>query len=148
MRLGDFSHTPAVTSPPGRPIVEIAGIMRDLDVGSVIVVDDAGRVGGIVTDRDLAVRGLAAGLDPTTPVEAVMSASVVTAGPDTDVFEAAEALSVAGCRRLPIVDDAGHPIGIVTVDNLSIMANEQMNRLVEVIASETRPDGGASLRAG
>jgi CBS domain-containing protein len=138
MRLGDLSHSPAVTSPPGRPIVEIAGLMRDLDVGSVVVVDDTGRIAGIVTDRDLVLRGLANGLDPTTAVEELMSRPVIDADPDTDVFEAAEALSVAGCRRLPIVDDHQHPIGIVTVDNLSIMANEQMNRLVEVIASETR----------
>jgi len=61
MRVSELMHTPAVTCRPGATMAEVARLMRDRNVGSVVVVDDVGYLAGIVTDRDVAVRGVGEG---------------------------------------------------------------------------------------
>lgn len=96
-----------------------AAIMRDNDIGSVIVMND-GRVAGIVTDRDLVVRGLAEGFDPGgSPIGAVASPSAICLGPEASTDDAVRQMRESSVRRLPVCDGAGHPVGIVSLGDLA-----------------------------
>ena len=89
---------------PETPVREVARLMEEEDVGSLPVVDEGARLVGIVTDRDVAVRVVGAGLDPeATRVGEVASADVMTLGPDDDHDEALGLMARAKVRRLPIV---------------------------------------------
>src|SRR5213079_2496387 len=100
------------------PILAVAQIMRDEDIGSVIVTD-ADQVRGLVTDRDLVVRAIAEGLNPATEtIDAVYSGSqLVTIEPSTPIEEAVKLMRSHAVRRLPVVD-AGRPIGVVSLGDL------------------------------
>src|SRR5215207_10299739 len=89
---------------PDNTLVEAAGLMRELDVGSLPVCD-AEEVVGMVTDRDLAIRGVADGRDPnTTPVRDVMSAGIVHAFADQEVEEIARLMEGRQVRRIPVLN--------------------------------------------
>jgi CBS domain-containing protein len=105
-----------VTAEPDRTVREVATIMRDRNVGSVVLVRD-GRPVGFVTDRDLALSVLADGRDPQAPVADHASSPVIHATPDMDVEEAAGLMVRHGIRRL-VVLEAERLAGIVTLDDL------------------------------
>lgn len=131
-------RTELVTVSPDDSVREVAEIMRDESVGSAIVERDAEPV-GIVTDRDLSMEVLAAGMDPaTTTARDVMTADPVTADVDDGVFELCELMREHGIRRVPVVDD-GKLAGIVTLDDLVVLLEGEMNDLSEVILSESPP---------
>jgi CBS domain-containing protein len=100
------------------PIRDAAALMERADIGNVIVVHD-GQVEGIVTDRDIAVRVVAAGRDPVTAaVSDIMTAFPATIAPMASVHEAIELMREHEVRRLPVVE-AGRPIGVVALADLS-----------------------------
>ena len=103
---------------PGDSITEVASIMRDNDCGSVPVVE-AGRVVGIVTDRDLAVRALARGLTGEARVRDVMTESPQCCGEDDDVHSVERVMSERQVRRVPIVNADGGCVGIVSQADLA-----------------------------
>jgi CBS domain-containing protein len=93
--------------------------MVELDVKSVVVTDDACRPEGIITSTDY-LRLIDDGVDPAeTTVEAVMTADVVTAGHRTTVREAAALMADRGIGHLPVVDDAGVAVGMVSATDLT-----------------------------
>jgi CBS domain-containing protein len=98
---------------------EAAKIMRDADIGDVVVVDD-GQVTGILTDRDIAVRAVAAGKDPdSTPAGEVCTGDLVTLEPDQSTEDAIKAMRDQDVRRLPVVQD-GQLVGIVSLGDLAV----------------------------
>jgi CBS domain-containing protein len=100
-------------------VVEAAEQMRDAAVGDVLVVQN-GRLLGIVTDRDIAVRGVAAGEDPRTMKLAnIMSAELTTVSPDDDAARAVELMRKRALRRLPVVEN-GRLVGILSLGDLAI----------------------------
>jgi CBS domain-containing protein len=99
--------------------------MQALDIGALPVVD-RGHLVGMLTDRDLALRCVAAGLDPlTTPVEALMTPDVVTCRDDDGVHELATIMEAHSLRRIVVVNGRGKPVGIVTVSDLARRAPEK-----------------------
>jgi len=105
--------------PEDMNIMQVAEIMRDRDIGDVIVTNGSSVV-GIVTDRDLVVRGLASG----NGVEAMTVGSVATrdvqaVGPDDRVGRAVSLMSEQAIRRLPVVD-GGSLVGVVSIGDLAI----------------------------
>ena len=99
-------------------LAEAAKQMSRADIGDVLVVDATGLLRGIVTDRDIAIRAVAADRDPRkTPAVDVMS-PVVTTSPTSSVMEAIEIMRRHDIRRLPVVED-GQPVGIVSIGDLS-----------------------------
>lgn len=107
-----------VTTTPERSVREVAELMRERNVGSVVLVDDENQPVGFITDRDLAVGVLAEGHDGTGPASGYASNPVITATPDLDLREAAALMVRHGIRRLPVLD-AGRLSGIVTLDDLA-----------------------------
>lgn len=101
-----------------RPVFEAARLMREADMGDVLVTRD-GALCGIVTDRDIVVRCLAEGLDPTeTPLERICSGDLVTLSPEQDADEAVRTMQERAIRRIPVVED-GRPVGIVALGDLA-----------------------------
>ena len=98
---------------------QAATLMKQEDCGAIPVVKDGGKLVGIVTDRDIVVRVVAAGKDPrSTPVSAVMSADPVTLKPDADADEAEKLMADRQVRRLPVVEN-GKLVGILVTAHLA-----------------------------
>jgi len=100
-------------------IADAARVMNESDIGDVIVVDN-GDVKGIVTDRDIVVRAVAEGRDPTsTPVGEVCTSGVEALEPSASVDDALRKMREADIRRLPVVE-GGRPVGIVSLGDLAV----------------------------
>ena len=101
----------AVTT--GASVVDAAKLMKGEDSGIAPIVDD-GRLVGVLTDRDIAVRVVAEGRDPaSTRVEEIASTDLVTVGPQQDLDEALTLMARHHVRRLPVVEKSGKLVGIV-----------------------------------
>jgi CBS domain-containing protein len=110
--------TPPITVRSSERLWQAARVMYEAGVGSVIVVDEAGRVSGILTSRDI-LKLLALGVAARNPpVGDVMSVNVVTAARDESLGAIAERMRETGVRHVPIVDSEGRPLGIVTQTDL------------------------------
>jgi CBS domain-containing protein len=106
------------------PVSEAARLMKSNDAGAIIVLDN-GRVSGIITDRDVAIRVVAEGKDSTTPVREACSAGDMTVvGPDTSVDQAVQLMRTNAIRRLPVVEN-DRPVGILSIGDLAMEKDEQ-----------------------
>ena len=109
-----------VTVEPQTSVATVARMMRDEDIGAVLVTE-GDRLRGLVSDRDLVVRTLAEGGDPgRTTVAEACSDDLVTVGPDDDVRHAVELMREHSVRRMPVVDAEQHAVGIVSLGDLAI----------------------------
>lgn len=115
----DIMTADPVTVEPQTSVAEVARLMRDEDLG-VVLVTDGDDLRGVVTDRDLVVRCLSRGGDPgQTTVAGACSDELVTVGPDEDLGQAVELMREHCVRRIPVVDH-GHPVGIVSLGDLAM----------------------------
>jgi CBS domain-containing protein len=117
-------------------LVEAARKMRDLDVGALPVCGEDDRLHGMITDRDITVRCVAEGGDPSTiKVEEYAGGETVTIGADDSVEQALRTMTQYGVRRLPVID--GHDlVGVITqADIARNLPDGQIAQLVEAISS-------------
>jgi signal-transduction protein with cAMP-binding, CBS, and nucleotidyltransferase domain len=104
---------------PDLDLATVARTMRDEDIGNVLVVDGED-LRGMVTDRDLVVRGMASGMDPrTTKVGGICSDVTATVRPDDDLDKAVALMRDRAVRRLPVID-GGRPVGIISLGDLAL----------------------------
>ncbi len=113
-RARDIMSTRLVTAKPDEPIRTAAKRMVENRVGSILVVDEQGRLIGIFTERDLA-RAVAEGIDLDEPISKVMSRRPVTGHPDEPVTKLASKMIEHWLRHIPIVDEQGRPVGVVSI---------------------------------
>ena len=128
---------------PNDAVAKVAQLMQAEDVGSIPVVQDQAskRLIGVVTDRDLAIRVVAAGKDSmSTTVSEVMSSDPVSCGPDDDLHKALEAMSRHQVRRIPIVDRNQMVIGIIAQADVARNLR-QADQTAEVVRDISQPDG-------
>lgn len=100
-------------------VYEVAVKMRDSNVGVIPVVDEQNHCIGVITDRDIVIRGLAEKREGSAAVEKVMSSDLVTGTPDMSIDEASRLMADKQIRRLPIVEN-GKLCGIVAMADLAI----------------------------
>jgi signal-transduction protein with cAMP-binding, CBS, and nucleotidyltransferase domain len=136
MRIYEVMHTPVVTCRPTATLGEVAALMEQHNVGSVVVVDRTGFLTGIVTDRDLALRGLGSGRSREASVDTVMTRDVATVTPTAAVFEAATIMQKKGVRRVPVVDDWGALHGVVTFDDLVVHLGHETDALTDALMTQ------------
>lgn len=116
MRLGELVGSAPYVCGPDTTLVEAASAMEGSDLGSLAVVEGMDLL-GLVTERDIR-RAVAAGTDLETAVSAVMSDEPDTFDPDLDVWDAATWIAESGYRHLPVVDDDGSLLGVVSIRDL------------------------------
>jgi CBS domain-containing protein len=119
VQLSEIMTPGVVTAPPEASALSVARQMRDNRVGSVVVVDPAGSPVAMVTDRDLALRVFAEGVDPESAVGDHASRPLICGDPGMELEEAAALMVQHRVRRLPVVD-AGRLAGIVTLDDIAV----------------------------
>lgn len=118
--VSDVMTSALVTVEPQASVTAVARMMRDENIGAVLVTD-GDHLRGLVSDRDLVVRALAEGSDPNNMTVAdACSEDLVTVGPDDDLTLAVEVMREHSVRRVPVIDEEQHPVGIVSLGDLAI----------------------------
>jgi len=139
MTVYDIARYDVVTADPGTTISELAFQMANERVGSVVIVD-GGEVVGIVTDRDIALDVLGTGADPNEyTARDVMTPDPLVVGSDDGVMDTVRAMHEASVRRVPVVDEDGGLVGIVTMDDLLVMLATELSNLAGVVEAESPP---------
>src|SRR5690242_1878682 len=133
MRVRGVMNTDVATATPGTPISEVAKLMADKDVGSVVILE-GNRPVGIVTDRDLVLDHLALGHTADHPVREAVSTGnaltgLVTVPPDMDLLEAAHELGRRKVGRLPVVQGE-QLVGILSAGDLSKQLKQALDGLL------------------
>lgn len=116
--IGDIMTPAPVGVYYSQTIGETARIMRETQVGALLVVKD-GQLAGVVTDRDLVLRGLAEGVGPDSPVGPLCSGELIGVAADADVAQAERLMREHAVRRLPVLTD-GEVVGIVSLGDLAV----------------------------
>ena len=125
MKIRDIMSTPVIRIHPEETVAVAARTLAHYNIGALPVCDRAGKLCGVVTDRDLVTRCLAAGRKPeNTKVGDVMTGQVVSAAPDMDTGVAAHLMGRQQIRRLPVVEN-GKLCGMVSLGDLAV--REQSN---------------------
>ncbi|MGD9701129.1 MAG: CBS domain-containing protein [Acidimicrobiia bacterium] len=117
--IRDVMTSELVTCPATATITEAARLMRDRNIGDVLVTRDGDQLTGIVTDRDLVVRCLADGAAGDATIDQACTGNVTSVTPDSSIDDAIQLMRENSLRRLPVVDD-GRAVGIVTLGDLAI----------------------------
>lgn len=147
MRVKQIMTPDPARCTPEATAKEASLLMRDNDCGSIPVVENttSNRLVGTVTDRDLAVRGLAAGLGPDALVRDLMTPDPVTCLPEDEVEDLRQVMIEQLVRRVPVVDADGVLVGIVAQADIAreegAASDREVGRIVEAI-SEPRSDLG------
>ncbi len=118
MKVSEVMTRDVQTIRPDQSAQQAASFMLSADAGSIPVAE-GDRLIGMITDRDIAVRGVAKGHGPDTPVRELMTNDIVSVRIDDDCEEAASRMSEAQVRRLPVIDDQDRLCGIVSLGDLS-----------------------------
>jgi CBS domain-containing protein len=138
MKVSEVMTRDVQTIRPDQRVQEAASFMLSADAGS-IPVTDGDRLIGMITDRDIAVRGVAKGYGPDTPVRELMSDDIICAREDDDVDDVASRMSEAQVRRLPVIDENERLCGIVSLGDLSREADEDAAN--EALEGVSEPGG-------
>jgi CBS domain-containing protein len=123
-----------VTVPPECTLEEGAALMGSQDVGSLLVAS-GGELLGIITDRDIVVRGVAAGQSLHTHVKTLMTEQPIVIDGSADIFEAVKVLRDSGVRRLPVLEE-GEIAGIITFDDLLVWLVLELGAVATPVADE------------
>jgi predicted transcriptional regulator len=134
MRAIDAIRRPPVTIDCGRTLTDAARLMDEQTVGALVVTDH-GRVTGVVTDRDVVVRGVARRSDPDARIDSLMTTEPVTVRADADLRDALPLFRSHAVRRLVIVD-AERPVGVITLDDLLIDLVSDLPDLVRPVTGQ------------
>lgn len=126
MRAREIMTEKPASVTPSDSARRVAQLMAEYDCGCLPVVEagPGGRVVGVVTDRDLALRGLAQGKGPDTPVRELMTADPNCCPAEADVEEVERVMSEWQVRRVVVVDDAGHAVGMIAQADLARAAEQ------------------------
>jgi CBS domain-containing protein len=136
--LGKICTKPVVTASAQMTVDEAARTMRSKNVGALVVVN-AGRPIGMLTDRDVAIEVVAKGLDPdTVRVGDVMHRKPVTIPQDLGIFDAVKTVARTGVRRLPVVTKNGMLVGVIAVDDVIMLLGHEMGHLADALSAGLR----------
>jgi CBS domain-containing protein len=143
MTVGEFCSRQVVFARRDEHVTEAARRMRDLHVGTLVVVDehDGRRIPvGVVTDRDLVVRVLSEGVRDADAlaVDKVMTTEPVTAREDDNLWDVVKKMRAFGIRRLPVVNDMGGLEGILSFDDLIDSVAEELSDLSSLMSREQK----------
>jgi CBS domain-containing protein len=137
MSLGNLCRKDVVTVKSGTSIREVAKLMEEKNIGSVVI-DGEGEKFGIITDRDILLRVLSKNLDPNTaPVDDIMTwKNVLILREDMGLFEALEQVKKSAVRRFPVLNADGNLVGIITLDDIITILSKELADVARIIENE------------
>ncbi len=142
MPISELCNRQVVVVPRSSTVQEAALLMRQHHVGDLVVVDkrDGANVPvGVVTDRDLVMEVMAPDLNQKAiTVGDIVAPKVVSVKDNTGMFEAIQYMRAQGVRRLPVVDNKGGLVGILTLDDVLELISEELGELVKVVRHEQK----------
>ena len=138
MKVSEVMTREVQTVSPDQPAQDAASFMLQANAGAIPVIDGE-RLIGMITDRDIAVRGVAKGHGPDTPVRELMSNDIVCAQEDDNVEDVATKMSEAQVRRLPVIDQDQRLCGIVSLGDLARETNSESAH--EALEGVSQPGG-------
>ena len=138
MKISELMTKNVATVSPDQSAREAAAFMLSAEAGSIPVLE-GDRLIGMITDRDIAVRGVAQGHGPETPVRDLMSEGLICVRDDDDVADVASRMAGAQVRRLPVIDSDDKLCGIVSLGDLSREAKNQLAS--EALEGVSQPGG-------
>ena len=146
MNISELMSKDPRTVTPDTPVSEAAQLMKEEDIGMVPVIERVGgaetrgRLVGVITDRDIAIRTVAEGRASDSPVRDVMSSGVRTATPNDSVESVMELMGREQVRRVPIVDERGSLVGVVSQADLARKAKNE-GRVERTVEEISQPGG-------
>ena len=149
MQISEVMTESVVSADWNASLGDVAALMRDRNVGSVVILDGQRPV-GVITDRDLMIAVAADGVDRSRGVKPYASQPLVAGETEMDVEEAAAHMVQHRVRRLPILNGDGALAGIVTLDDLAVRAGdlEMAQRITAQVAKAALPDYFFHQRGG
>lgn len=137
MKIGEFCNRDVIIMNGDESVKTAAELMRRHHVGDVVLVEEneGQRIPiGIVTDRDLVVEVMAVGLDATVlTVQDLVTRSLLMAKEDDSVLDCLELMKIKGVRRLPVIDAQKSLIGIITIDDITVLLAGMLYNVVSVV---------------
>ncbi|TWC11469.1 MULTISPECIES: CBS domain-containing protein [unclassified Pseudomonas] len=118
MKINEIMSREVRTIAPDTPLREVARIMRQADIGALVINQDD-RMAGMITDRDLVIRAMAEGMDMNTPVSRIMSDEVRYCFEDEEIDHVAKNMAQLEKRRLPVVNRDKRLVGMVSLANVA-----------------------------
>ena len=143
MRVSEAMTRDVRLAQPGQTIRDAARIMADIDAGAVPVSEND-RLVGMITDRDIAVRAIAQGKGPDTPVREVMSQEVKYCFDDEELDHVAKNMGDIRVRRLPVVNREQRLVGIVSLGDVALKGERAGGKAVKGVS---KPGGPHSQQA-
>lgn len=151
MKIRDLMSRPVETCRSHESLNAAARKMWEADIGAVVVVDDKNRVVGMVTDRDLCMGAYTQGRPLTEIVLAeTMSKNLVACAPGDDIADTHELMKRHQIRRIPVLDEERHPVGIITLSDLARWEDTTQRgqaALVDTFAAVSQPRRSVALVA-
>jgi CBS domain-containing protein len=139
MSVGRICVRSVVVADPGETVREAAVRMRDAGVGTVVVLDEKGRPSGVLTDRDVTMRCVAAGRDPAgTSIADVMSQPAVTVEESAPIEDALERMAGAAARRLVVVAADQRLVGVLALDDVLDLLIEETQSIGRLLRKAPR----------
>jgi CBS domain-containing protein len=136
MSVGRICTRIVVTATSKESVLEVARRMEEYDVGTAVVVDESKMPLGIVTDRDVTLRCVARGLNPSeTPLSVIMTRDVRTVDESTPLEQALRTMAGAGTRRLVVTGAEGKLVGVLSVDDIVLLLAEEAESLGRIMSS-------------
>jgi CBS domain-containing protein len=142
MNIGDMMTPNPVTAQMTDPIMDVAATMRDINVGFIPVLN-GDILAGVVTDRDIVLRCVAEGMDiEDTSIGEIVSSDIQAVSPDTNLDEAASIMEENKIRRLPVVDEDGMLVGVVSLGDIAVRSKnlEQSGEILELVSEPSKPE--------
>jgi CBS domain-containing protein len=135
MRLGAFFSKEVVAASPKDSLAAVAKMMEKHNVGTVVVAEEQRPV-GIVTDRDVALAVCSRRVSPDECVQKIMTCPVSTMKQNEGIYKATQRMMELAVRRLPVVDDLGRLVGLVSLDDLLVLLSRELNNMALGICKE------------
>jgi CBS domain-containing protein len=139
MRVSEAMTRHVKICTPGQTIREVAKTMAEIDAGA-LPVGENDRLIGMITDRDIAIRGVALGKGPDTPVREIMSEHVEYCYDDEDLDRVAEGMAQVRVRRLPVINREKRLVGILSLGDVA-RKDDHREVVAETVAGISTPGG-------
>lgn len=138
MKVSDIMSERVITVSQSEPVIAAARLLKRFNLGALPVTDDAGRLKGMITDRDIVLRCVCGGVDPKDiSIREVMSRGVVTASPGDELSAAARHMGGHQVRRLPVVDK-GRLVGMLSLCDMARAESMEAAAALADISSNLR----------